>query len=119
MSPATRLDALLENAVKYTEAGDPIELEARAEEGAELELGAWVRDALLLALPSQLLGREGCRGLCPVCGADLISLHRTLAHLGPVSMTFVRLEDLPLQTRPAVFHCRVLRGPLGPAAFET
>jgi uncharacterized protein len=37
----------------------------------QLELRGWVRDALLLALPSRLLCREDCRGLCSVCGADL------------------------------------------------
>jgi uncharacterized protein len=33
----------------------------------------WVRDALLLALPTRLLCRDDCRGICSVCGADLNS----------------------------------------------
>lgn len=36
-----------------------------------LDLEAWVRDLIAEALPQKLLCREGCRGLCPVCGADL------------------------------------------------
>ena len=36
-----------------------------------LDLSAWARDALALALPDQILCREDCAGLCPVCGADL------------------------------------------------
>ena len=40
------------------------------EEGV-LDLGAWARDALALALPQQLLCREDCAGLCSVCGIDL------------------------------------------------
>lgn len=36
-----------------------------------LDLAAWARDALVLELPAQILCREDCRGLCPVCGADL------------------------------------------------
>ena len=36
-----------------------------------LDLSAWARDALVLALPDQILCREDCAGLCPVCGADL------------------------------------------------
>jgi DUF177 domain-containing protein len=32
---------------------------------------AWARDALALALPSQILCREDCAGLCAVCGANL------------------------------------------------
>jgi uncharacterized protein len=36
-----------------------------------LDLAAWARDALALALPPQLLCRADCAGLCPVCGKDL------------------------------------------------
>ena len=31
----------------------------------------WLRDAVAEALPAQILCREECRGLCPVCGIDL------------------------------------------------
>jgi DUF177 domain-containing protein len=37
----------------------------------QLDLTAWARDALVLALPDQILCRLDCVGLCPVCGADL------------------------------------------------
>jgi uncharacterized protein len=36
-----------------------------------LDVGAWVRDAIALALPDQILCRADCAGLCPVCGRDL------------------------------------------------
>jgi uncharacterized protein len=36
-----------------------------------LDLSSWARDALVLALPDKILCREGCAGLCPVCGRDL------------------------------------------------
>jgi uncharacterized protein len=36
-----------------------------------LDLSAWARDSLALALPDQILCREDCAGLCPVCGGDL------------------------------------------------
>ena len=36
-----------------------------------LDLHGWARDALALALPANLLCREDCAGLCPVCGANL------------------------------------------------
>jgi uncharacterized protein len=36
-----------------------------------LEVGAWARDALAIALPEQILCRPECAGLCPVCGKDL------------------------------------------------
>jgi uncharacterized protein len=37
----------------------------------ELDLVGWARDALALALPTQLTCREDCAGLCPQCGANL------------------------------------------------
>ena len=36
-----------------------------------LDLSAWARDAVVLALPEQILCRADCAGLCPVCGKDL------------------------------------------------
>jgi uncharacterized protein len=36
-----------------------------------LDVYAWARDALALALPAKLLCRPDCAGLCPVCGGDL------------------------------------------------
>ena len=36
-----------------------------------LDLAAWARDALALALPTQLTCRPECAGLCPQCGANL------------------------------------------------
>jgi uncharacterized protein len=37
----------------------------------ELDLGRWAHDAAILALPTQILCRPGCAGLCPVCGVSL------------------------------------------------
>jgi uncharacterized protein len=45
-----------------------------------LDLHGWARDALALALPAQLLCREDCAGLCPVCGEDLNSAGPEHAH---------------------------------------
>ena len=36
-----------------------------------LDLSAWLRDAVALALPAKILCRDDCAGLCAVCGADL------------------------------------------------
>jgi len=36
-----------------------------------VDLSAWARDAVALALPDQILCRPDCAGLCPVCGKDL------------------------------------------------
>jgi uncharacterized protein len=40
-------------------------------EGAEVDVEAWARDALALALPTQITCRPDCAGLCPQCGANL------------------------------------------------
>ena len=39
--------------------------------GGLLDIEAWVRDALVLALPDKILDREDCAGLCPRCGQPL------------------------------------------------
>jgi uncharacterized protein len=36
-----------------------------------LDLAAWSRDAIALALPDKILCRVDCAGLCPVCGKNL------------------------------------------------
>ena len=36
-----------------------------------LHLSTWARDAVALELPEQILCRDDCAGLCPVCGKDL------------------------------------------------
>ena len=47
------------------------ELESPYLDGDELDLRAWARDALALALPAQVVCREECRGLCAICGENL------------------------------------------------
>ena len=34
----------------------------------ELDIGRWAHDAAILALPTRILCRPDCAGLCPVCG---------------------------------------------------
>lgn len=51
------------------EAGE--ELDSPYVEDGTLDLRAWARDALALALPAAVLCRPDCAGLCPVCGIDL------------------------------------------------
>jgi len=37
----------------------------------QLDVQSWARDALALSLPTQIVCREECKGLCPVCGENL------------------------------------------------
>ncbi len=40
-------------------------------EDEKLDLGRWAHDAAVLAVPSRILCRPDCAGLCPVCGESL------------------------------------------------
>jgi uncharacterized protein len=69
-------DAALDVAVDAREyhaagAGEPEELRSEYVRDDQLELTAWARDAIALALPDQILHAADCKGLCPVCGRDL------------------------------------------------
>ncbi len=54
-----------------TDPGDDEELRTPYVSDDMLDVSAWARDLLALALPEQILCRPDCAGLCPVCGADL------------------------------------------------
>jgi len=69
-------DAVVPLAIDATEyhdsgasAGDDLTSEYVVDD--HLELSAWARDAIALALPDQILCRPDCAGLCPVCGKNL------------------------------------------------
>jgi uncharacterized protein len=68
-------DAVIERTISAREyqatSADDDELRTPYVVDDRLDLSAWARDALALALPDQILCREDCAGLCPVCGADL------------------------------------------------
>ena len=51
--------------------GEAAELRSEYVDDDQLELSAWARDAIALALPDQILHAPDCAGLCPVCGKDL------------------------------------------------
>lgn len=47
------------------------DLEVDFHDGQGVDAVALLREQVLLALPSTLLCREDCRGLCPACGGNL------------------------------------------------
>lgn len=59
-----------------------------------LDLRAWVRDALGLALPAQILCRADCAGLCPQCGANLNEAGPEHRHEAPPDPRWAALRDL-------------------------
>ena len=54
-----------------TNPGESDELRTPYVADDNLDLTAWSRDALALALPDKILCRPDCAGLCPVCGKNL------------------------------------------------
>jgi uncharacterized protein len=68
-------DAVVEREIAAREyqanSADDDELRTPYVADERLDLSAWARDALALALPEQILCRPDCAGLCPVCGKDL------------------------------------------------
>jgi uncharacterized protein len=69
LSPAGPVFAVV--AREVSQPGEGEELESPYVVDGVLDLKAWARDALALSVPTQVLCRPDCAGLCPVCGADL------------------------------------------------
>jgi uncharacterized protein len=62
----------------------------------QLDLQAWARDALALALPVQIVCRADCLGLCPVCGANLNEAGPEHAHEREPDPRWAALRELKL-----------------------
>jgi DUF177 domain-containing protein len=61
-----------------------------------LDLFAWARDAFALALPTQIVCREDCAGLCPVCAADLNEAGPEHTHEREPDPRWEKLRELKL-----------------------
>jgi len=68
-------DAVLVLPISVTEyqatAPDDEELTTPYVADEQLDVSAWARDAVALALPEKILCRPDCAGLCPECGKNL------------------------------------------------
>ena len=74
--------------------GDVEELSSPYLEGDELDVAAWVRDALALALPTQIVCAEDCLGLCVVCGENLNTAAPGHAHEREPDPRWAALSEL-------------------------
>jgi uncharacterized protein len=64
----------------------------------ELDLSRWAHDAVLLALPTQILCRPDCLGLCPDCGEPLNDADPAdHDHEKPIDPRWSALKDLKLE----------------------
>ena len=65
-------------------------------EAEELDIKAWARDALALALPTQIVCSEDCLGLCAVCGENLNQAGPDHAHEREPDPRWAALRELKL-----------------------
>lgn len=62
-----------------------------------LDVASWARDAFVLAVPVAVLCREDCKGLCPVCAADLNEAGREHSHESEPDPRWAKLRELKLE----------------------
>jgi uncharacterized protein len=63
----------------------------------QLDVGGWARDALALALPTQIVCREDCKGLCAICGENLNEAGPEHAHEREPDPRWAALRELKLE----------------------
>jgi uncharacterized protein len=88
-------DATVEvDAREIDQPGGGEELDSPYVEGDELDLSGWARDALALALPTQIVCAEDCLGLCAVCGENLNRAGPEHAHEPEPDPRWAKLREL-------------------------
>jgi uncharacterized protein len=91
-SPSLQVEA---REVSMPGAGDEL-ASPYVDEASDLDLKGWVRDALALAVPDQIVHDPDCLGLCPVCGFNL-NEDPSHAHEAPPDPRWAALRDLELE----------------------
>jgi len=79
---------------EVSQPGSGEELASPYIEHGVLDLKAWARDALALTLPSALLCRPDCAGLCPVCGAHLDQVGPEHVHESAPDPRWAKLSEI-------------------------
>jgi uncharacterized protein len=82
------------SAREVSQPGEGEELESPYVRDGVVDLRAWARDALALSVPTQVLCRPDCAGLCPVCGADLNEAGPDHAHEPEPDPRWAKLSEL-------------------------
>jgi uncharacterized protein len=83
--------------VDQGEAGDDDELTSPYVDRNELDLRSWSRDALALALPTQIVCTDDCKGLCPLCGENLNTADPNHAHESAPDPRWAKLSQLKFE----------------------
>jgi DUF177 domain-containing protein len=79
---------------EVSQPGEGEELESPYVEGGVLDLRAWARDALALTVPTQVLCRPDCAGLCAICGEDLNEAGQDHRHESEPDPRWSKLSEL-------------------------
>lgn len=82
------------DAREVSQPGEGEELESPYVVDGVLDLSAWARDALALALPASILCRPDCAGLCPVCGANLNDAGPEHSHESAPDPRWAKLSEI-------------------------
>lgn len=77
--------------------GEGEELESPYVSDGILDLRAWARDALALALPATLLCRGDCAGLCAICGANLNTAAADHDHEAAPDPRWAKLSEIKFE----------------------
>jgi uncharacterized protein len=77
--------------------GEGEELDSPYVEQETLDLAGWAHDAFALATPNQVLCREDCAGLCPICAADLNEAGPEHGHERAPDPRWAKLRELELE----------------------
>jgi len=77
--------------------GEGEELESPYVHDEIVDLAAWARDAFALAMPTKILCREDCAGLCPICAADLNDAGPEHHHESAPDPRWAKLRELKLE----------------------
>jgi uncharacterized protein len=76
---------------------DDSELRSPYVDEDELDIGRWAHDAVMLTIPTQILCRPDCLGLCPDCGEPLNDADPAdHEHEKPIDPRWSALKDLKL-----------------------
>jgi uncharacterized protein len=94
LKQADRAVAVEAREVERPGGGD--ELDSPYVDDEQLDVAAWAHDALVLALPAQIVCRDDCAGLCPVCAIDLNQAPPDHHHESPPDPRWAKLSELRL-----------------------
>jgi uncharacterized protein len=91
-SPTISVDAR-----EIEQPGDDDDLHSPYLDQSVLDLADWARDALVLAMPAQIVCSPDCRGLCPECGVNLNEVDpEQHGHEAAGDPRWAKLRDLKL-----------------------